>query len=263
VVINPAQLRLAPNESKPLAARAVYTDNTENDVTFAAQWTSVDQRVARVGVGAERPGLVTGVAGGDTTITASFAGAAGSAQVAVSPVMVELSLSISPPTLTRPRGGTAAFRAIARLPSGAISDVTGQAAWASDNPMVATALGAGQFRCNGNASTTVTARFMGASATASLQCASTTMDVVEVRLSEVNSNLFVGMRYRLEAEAVLSDGSTMRLTTAGQVTWSSGDPAIATIDNMGIVTGVGPGTVTISARFSGVTGQRAYTFVAR
>jgi uncharacterized protein YjdB len=263
LVVDPAQLRLQPEESRALAARAVYSDNTESDVTFAAQWMSLDQRVAKVGMGAERPGLVTGVTGGNTTVTASFAGAAATAQIAVSPVMVDLSLSISPPMLTRPRGGTAAFRAIARLPSGAITDVTGQASWSSENTMVATPLGAGQFRCNSNASTNVVARFMTASATASLQCATTPTQVVEVRLTKPNSTLFVGLRYGLMAQAVLSDGNVMNLTNTGQVTWSSGDPAIATVDAMGVMTGVAPGTVTISARFSGVTGQQAYTFVAR
>jgi hypothetical protein len=262
LVVDPAQLRLQPQESRALAARAIYTDNTESDVTFAAQWISQDQRVARVGMGAERPGLVTGVVGGDTTVTASFAGAAATAQIAVSPVMVDLSLSISPPMLTRPRGGTAAFRAIARLPSGAITDVTGQASWSSENTMVATPLGAGQFRCNSNASTNVVARFMTASATASLQCATTPTQVVEVRLSELNSDPFVGLRYRLEAQAVFSIGMP-RLLMGNEVTWSSSDPAIATIDTTGVLTGVAPGAVTISATFSGVTGQRTYTIRAR
>ena len=81
LVVEPTQLRLATEEARALSARAVYTDGTESDVTFAAQWMSLDQRVARVGMGAERPGLVTGVAGGDTTVTASFAGAAASARI--------------------------------------------------------------------------------------------------------------------------------------------------------------------------------------
>ena len=75
LVVEPAQLRLQTGEAKTLGARALYSDGTESDVTFAAQWMSLDQRVARVGTGVERPGLVTGIAG-DTTVTAGFAGAA-------------------------------------------------------------------------------------------------------------------------------------------------------------------------------------------
>ncbi len=262
LVVEPTQLRLAAEEARALSARAVYTDGTESDVTFAAQWMSLDQRVARVGTGAERPGLVTGVAGGDTTVTASFAGAAASARIFVSPAMVDLSLSITPPMVTRPPRGTAAFRAIARLPTGAITDVTGQATWTSENPAVATPLGAGQFRCNTNASTTVVARFMNVMATASLQCATAQMNVVEIRLSPLNSDPFVGLRYKLEVEAVLTNGMTMLLMNS-QVTWSSSDPAIATIDAMGILAGVSPGAVTITARFSGLATQRTYTLVAR
>ena len=262
LVVEPAQLRLQTGEAKALGARAIYSDGTESDVTFAAQWMSLDQRVARVGNGAERPGLVTGIAGGDTTVTAAFAGAASGAQISVAPAMVELSLSISPPMLTRPQGGTGAFRAIARLPTGAISDVTGQATWSVETPLVATALGAGQFRCNANANTNVIARFMNVTATASLQCARTQNEVVEIRLSPLNSDPFVGLSYEIEAEAHFSIGMP-RILMNNEVVWSSSDEAIATINAMGILRGLQPGTATITARFSGVSGQRAYTFVAR
>jgi hypothetical protein len=70
------------------------------------------------------------------------------------------------------------------------------------------------------------------------------------------------LRYRLEAQAVFSIGMP-RLLMGNEVTWSSSDPAIATIDTTGVLTGVAPGAVTISATFSGVTGQRTYTIRAR
>jgi hypothetical protein len=44
-----------------------------------------------------------------------------------------------------------------------------------------------------------------------------------------------------------------------RVTWASSDPAVATIDSSGLATGVGPGTTTITAGASGMTGTATLT----
>jgi len=103
---------------------------------------------------------------------------------------------------------------------------------------------------------------MDVTASGTLQCEASPVEVREVTISALNSSLPVGTRYGLEAVAVYADGSTMRITSAGQVTWSSGDETIARVDAMGIMMGLRPGMVTISARYQGVSGQQSYTFVA-
>ena len=263
VSVEPPQLRLQPGEARPLAAQAFYSDGTTSDVTSAAEWRSDDQRIARVGNGVEQPGLVTAVASGQVAVSVAFAGAQGQALVVVTSPPVELTLSVSPAALARPVNMTARFLAIARLSSGAITDVTNQAAWSSMNNTVASALGSGQFRCNAVGQVMVTARFMNASATAALQCGQGMNEVRELRLSPVNSSLFVGMRYGLRVEAIFADGTSMLITNTAQVTWSSSDPTLATIDQSGVLTGLLPGTVTITARHMGAMGQEQYTFVAR
>jgi hypothetical protein len=46
------------------------------------------------------------------------------------------------------------------------------------------------------------------------------------------------------------------------VTWRSSNPAVATVDRFGDVTGVKPGKVTISAEAEGISAQRQYTVIA-
>ena len=59
------------------------------------------------------------------------------------------------------------------------------------------------------------------------------------------------------ALGVLGNGSSVSL--AGQVTWASSNPAIATIGSSGVATGVAAGTVTISATKDGITGAALLT----
>jgi PKD repeat protein len=69
------------------------------------------------------------------------------------------------------------------------------------------------------------------------------------------------------AAATIAQGATIQLTAtpkdaAGNplsrsVTWSSGDDMIATVSSTGLVSGVAPGTVTITAASGGITGSAA------
>ncbi|NNU14684.1 hypothetical protein HL669_24220, partial [Vibrio parahaemolyticus] len=58
------------------------------------------------------------------------------------------------------------------------------------------------------------------------------------------------------ADAVLNTGQTVRVTTDSHLTWTSSDAAIATVDAAGLVKGVTPGTVTITAEGINNDGSR-------
>src|SRR6201987_223006 len=71
--------------------------------------------------------------------------------------------------------------------------------------------------------------------------------------------LVTGQNLQLSGYGTLSDGS--QVPNNGQATWVSSKPAIATIDQTGLVTGVSVGTTTISASESGITGTIQLTVV--
>ena len=54
-------------------------------------------------------------------------------------------------------------------------------------------------------------------------------------------------------------GGTQRPTADIAATWRSSNPAVASVDRFGNVTGVSPGTATITASSEGVTAQKQYT----
>lgn len=62
---------------------------------------------------------------------------------------------------------------------------------------------------------------------------------------------------QMAATGTYNDGSTQTLT--GTVLWSTSDPTIATISSTGLITGVAPGTATITAQSGTISGSTTVT----
>ncbi len=108
-----------------------------------------------------------------------------------------------------------------------LSPTTG-GTWSSSNPAVATVTNAGVI--TGVSAGTVTFTYTNTAT----GCSATTNTVVINALPTVS------------APATLCIGSTNTLSPTVGGTWSSSNPAIATVNNAGVVTGVAPGNVTFT-----------------
>jgi len=71
----------------------------------------------------------------------------------------------------------------------------------------------------------------------------------------------VGLTAQFTATATMSNGTTQNVTS--QATWQSSNTSLATVNAAGIVTGVAPGDVDISATFQSVAGRQRITVVVR
>jgi uncharacterized protein YjdB len=116
-------------------ATADYLDGSTEDVTSRASWTSSNSAVATVASG----GLVTGVAPGAATISATYNSVTGSTTFSVGTTLTLVVVSGTAPSV----GAGNQFTAMARFADGSIQDVTGQATWTSSNTGVATVSGGG------------------------------------------------------------------------------------------------------------------------
>jgi hypothetical protein len=76
---------------------------------------------------------------------------------------------------------------------------------------------------------------------------------VSLRLEPADPRVAVGATLQLAAIGAMSDGSEDDLSAA--VTWSSDDPTIATVDALGVVTGVLMGDVVVRATLGEVVGM--------
>ncbi len=84
VDISPLNPTIAANGTQQFFANGRYSDNSLQDVTQSATWTSSNASVATVqSAGQQNPGLATGVAAGTATITVAFNGMSGSTSLTV------------------------------------------------------------------------------------------------------------------------------------------------------------------------------------
>jgi uncharacterized protein YjdB len=273
VSVQPGPLALMIGQTQALTATASYGDGSSADVTLAAIWATADQRVAKVENSLPPIGQATGQATGSTMISADFAGVRAEIAAVVAGTAPP-TLSVSPISASQTVGATARFNAIFRQAAAPNSDVSAVATWTSSDPAVAMWLGPnGQFRCGAAGATTVTASYKDLTATAPLTCTLGAPTLKELRLSLPNNGpLIVGVSYGLGVEAIASDGMASQVSDGKLVSWSTSDLHIATIDSnpavpsptfIATLIGLGPGTVTVTATFRGVSVNQDYTFISR
>ena len=82
--ISPLNPTIAANGTQQFFANATYSDNSLQDATQNATWTSTNASVAAVqSAGQQNPGLAMGVGAGTATITVAFNGKSGSSSLTV------------------------------------------------------------------------------------------------------------------------------------------------------------------------------------
>src|SRR6266513_2467271 len=228
---------------------ATLKDSTGNTLTGrTVMWGSGDTTVARVSLS----GLMTGVAEGSATITATSEGKSSTATITVALVPVA-SVAVSPATASVAVGQTLQLAAMPKDSAGAV--LNGRTVtWMSDNTSVATVSSSGQVSGVAQGSATITATSEGKSSTAAITVASG--PVASVLVSPATANIRVGQTWQLTATLKDSTGNTL----AGRaVTWTSSNAVVATVSSSGLVNGVLAGTATITATSEGKTGTAAAT----
>jgi len=163
------------------------------------------------------------------------------------------SVAVTPSTALVSEGNTIQLGATPQDAAG--NALTGRSiTWSSSNTGVATVTQVGLVSGVAQGSAMVTATSEGISGTASI-----TVDRVLVASVAVTPST-----------ALVSEGNTIQLgatpqdaagnvLTGRSITWSSGNPAVATVTQTGVVTGIAPGTVTVAATSEGISGTASIT----
>ncbi|ATY80466.1 hypothetical protein CVS42_06250 [Aeromonas veronii] len=154
-----------------------------------------------------------------------------------------------------------------------VQDVTADHAvsWSSSDPAIATIGSTGEDKgvvkgiSPGVVTITASGTANGQTFTATAQVTITNAVVTHMQITPAVSSLAVGLEEPLTAEVTLSDQSVQDVTADHAVSWSSSDPAIATIgstgEDKGVVKGISPGVVTITA--SGTANGQTFTATAQ
>src|SRR3989441_567611 len=191
-------------------------------------WVSSNPAAATVSAS----GVVTGVAVGAATITATSEGQNGTSSVTIALIPVA-SVSLSPGSATVVTGNTVQLTATPQDANGA--PLSGRVVtWASSNPAAATVSASGLVTGVAVGAATITATSEGKSATTAITVSA--VPVASVTVSPATASLQVGQTVQLTATPKDASGAAL---TGRVVTWASSNPAAATVNGSGLVTGAG------------------------
>jgi uncharacterized protein YjdB len=240
VVVTPAQVLVQPGATSQLTVQvldAAGSDIPGSTVTFS----SADPAVASVTTG----GLVTGVAAGNTTISATSAGKTGTAKVTVTPVPVG-SVVVTPSAPAILVGRSVTLSAQALTASG--QPINGRTVtWSSATPGVAQVTANGVVTGISAGTAVVFASIDGVLGWSNVRVVApvttVTITPVTLRLAPLTSG---------KLTAVVSDPGGVNPTAT--VTWATSNSLVAQVLQDGTVNARLPGTATISARAGSAIG---------
>ena len=214
-------------------------------------WASSATAVATV----DASGLVTAVANGTATITATSGEASGSATVAVAQ-------AVSSVTAVPAEANFAALGDTLQLAAEAF-DANGHTvagaefSWETSDDAVATVDATGLATAVANGTATITATAGEASGSATVTVAQV---VSSVAVAPDSATVVEGDTLRLAATATDANGHVV--TAVVEFVWASADTLVAVVDTSGLVTGVGAGLVQVTATAAEITGRGALTVAA-
>lgn len=232
--LDPTTLTLHVGESQTIQATVLPTTAANRDL----QWTSSNTAVADV-----TNGIVTAVAAGTATITATAADGSGvtatCSVTVLSPVIQVSSITLSPVEKTLTMGEEFDITATV-LPSDATDP---SLTWKSSNTAVAT-VSEGHVVSQGQGTAEITAYTKdgsGLSATCYVTVNPATVNVSSITLNPDQAQLSVGGTLTISATVLPEDATNQTLE------WSSQDMDVATVID-GVVTAIQPGNTIITAK---------------
>ena len=226
ITLDKTELELKTGERETLTATVKPDDATDPTVT----WSSSDEKIATV-----VDGVVTGVAAGSATITATAGDKTATCAVTVSEAVVPVTeISLDKEKLDMTEGDTETLTATVKPDNATVKTVT----WKSSDETIAKVVD-GVVTAVKAGSVVITATAGDKSATCEVFVSKKVIPVTKVTITPSTLNLATGETATLTV-SVEPEGATY------EVEWSSSDETVATIVD-GVVTAVGEGTATVTA----------------
>ena len=252
ISISPAGASIPIHTNQQFTATGSYSDGSSRDLTALVTWGSSSTAAATI----DAHGLLTGVAAGSTTISATLGSVTQSTTVTVTAPTIA-SISVTPVGLTLGIGINQQYTATATYSDGSTQDLVSGMTWSSSSTSVATINSSGLASTVAAGTTTITATVGSLSDTSTLTIVPA--HLLSVAVSPATAAIAVGTAQQFTAIGTFDDGSTQLLTS---VTWSASPISVSTIDASGLATAVGTGTTTISAISGTVSGSASLTVSA-
>ena len=259
IYVRPGNLSIQPNAVNTVIGEAIRFSATATGVGADASgttvtWSSSNTNVAVV----DADGTVTMIGQGEAILTAIAGTRTGTASVSVHQRDIA-SLRLTPATSTMYPNDSAQLHIAAFDDAGrAMAVVPGNVQWSSSDSRVVTVTDGGVVTAQAAGSAVVTVHIGSKTATAAVNVMG--LPIASVAVSLESSTLEVGQVTRAKATLTDAEGATL---SGRAVAWQSSNPAIATVNSLGVVTAVGRGTATISAIAEGKVGGADLTVATK
>jgi len=263
ITVSPSAPSVGVGSVQKFTATGKYSDNSTQDLTSSATWSSSPATVATVQTGKLNPGVATGVAAGTATITASSGAVSGSTTLAVTTKLASINaIAVTPAAPSVVAGSSLKLKATGTRTDGTSQDVTSSATWTSSDPTKAAVQTSGQSspgQVSGiaNGSATITASYNGTSGSTLLTVTGTLSPLTSITVNPPTVSVITGSTQQYSALGTYADNSTQDVTRT--VTWSTSNSADVTIQSAsgakpGLATAVATGSVLINASLNGISG---------
>jgi trimeric autotransporter adhesin len=254
--VTPALPSIAKGTVQQFIAIGIYTDNSTQDLTASATWTSTNPTIASISNASGSNGVASAAAVGTTSVVAA-AGSVASPAVSLTvtpPTLV--SIAVTAPRLSIAKGTTVQFTATGTYTDNSTQDLTTSATWLSASPTIAPVNNAGS---NGLATAVAVGTTSVIAASGTITSPAVTLTVtpatlVSIAVTAPSLSIAKGTTVQFTATGTYTDNSTQDLTTSA--TWLSATPSIAPVDNAGsngLATAVAVGTTSITAASGTIT----------
>jgi 6-phosphogluconolactonase (cycloisomerase 2 family) len=260
--VTPPNPNLAKGLKTQFTAMGTYTDNTIQNLTAAAVWSSSDPTLASVSNAAGFEGQATALNPGSVTITATMGTIQNSSSLTISPATL-VSIAVTPANPSIANGLGAELTATGTYTDNSTQNLTAVVAWESSAATVASVSNAagsnGLAMSVGPGSATITAS--SGAALGSTVLTVTPATLVSIAVTPANPSVANGLSTQFIATGTYTDNSTQNLTSG--VAWSSSDTTVASVSNAsgsnGLAVAVGTGSATITAASGAALGSTTLT----
>ena len=262
ISVTPTNPSIAKGTTQQFTATGTYSDNTTQNLTTAAIWSSSSAGVATISNAAGSNGMTTSVAAGTTTITATSGSVSGSTALTVTGAAL-VSLTVSPTNPSIAKGTKQQFTATGTYADSTTQNLTNAVTWSSSSAGVATISNAAGSK---GLATSVAAGTTTITATSGSVSGSTALTVTAATLTSIavtpqNPSIANGTTQQFKATGTYSDTTTQDLTDSA--TWSSSSAGVATISNAagskGLAAAITAGPTTITSASGSVSGTTMLT----
>ncbi|EKP86577.1 bacterial Ig-like domain, group 2 [Leptospira interrogans serovar Grippotyphosa str. 2006006986] len=255
IQISPVKHSLVKGLTEKFSATGIYSDNSNKDITSSVTWHSSNNSVATISNTKGYQGQAHGTGTGTVDIKATLGNV--SSQVSkLSVTAAELiEIVLNPTSSHKAKGLTENFKATGVFTDNSTKDITDQVTWKSSNTAYAKISNATGSKGVVNALSKGTSHIsatLGSISSANATFQVTPAKVVSIEVIPNNISFAKGNSYQFKATGIYTDHSEADITE--QVTWSSSNPKIASVENTfgsaGLVNTTNIGSTNITAKLS-------------